>query len=507
MTINNIKTTTGQQFFHVELYGKKVNKNSAINTSKRKSKRGRPTSKDISRALNANKRNRLADKVSKQRTVRGIINEAERSHGYCDHVLAPQPPLLIFGIDLPKLEEKIDKIYSSAKNLVAKKDGDLATRKIREDQKLLLAGVASNPRLSADYFSNPSTKKMVDLWILDCLEFLKNEYGDRLQTAVVHLDENHPHIHFYCLPEVYEATIDGHTVSLVRGIDTIHDGKRAEKQVEMQAKMLKGKDKILLKQNAYKSAMQKVQDRYYDAVSSSHGHQRLGPGRKRFGSRAEYFEWLNDQESYENTLFVQKAKDHVRSMTVEKLKSELSSRRKELKMASENLVTANTRLRNFNKKAEALKKEKVNKINQHLSNYRKERKSEIELEIEDELREENLHELKELSYSINNNVFIFSETKRVLHLQNKHIDELEKENVDLMMKDRRKGVELSNTRKELNVEKQKNKDLNLRFSRLEKTYNALVDKFNFLYESGKDYFDKKYGKLQKFLKKVSDLSI
>ncbi|WBA79838.1 plasmid recombination protein [Endozoicomonas sp. GU-1] len=507
MTITNKKITTGQQFFHVELYGKKENRNAAINRNKRQSKRGRPNSKNINRALNDHKRNRLADKASSQRTIKGIINEAERSPGYCDHVIAPQPPVLLYGMELPRLEEKLEKIYASAKTLVVKKGGDLATRKIRTDQKILLAGVASNPRLSVDYISDSSTKKMVDLWLSDCLDFLKKEYGDRLQTAIVHLDENHPHIHFYCLPEVYEATVDGELVPLIRGVDSIHDGKRAEKEVEAQANLLKGKDKIMVKQNAYKAAMEKLQDRYFASVSSYHGHQRLGPGRKRFNNRVEYFDWLNGQQSLENAAFKQRKADLDRFVDRNKLGSEILSKKSELESINAEINQEKKRIPVIKSKVDDFKSMKVKEINEELIKYRYEIKGEIEKSLEDEIREEKLSEIKELSGVIENKHFIFGEVKRVVKLQEEQILCLEKSNNDLRYSERMKGVELAKTRNELASEISLHNDLKKRFSKLERTYDSLVEKFNFLYKHGREFFDKSHGRLKSFIKKVSEITL
>ena len=82
------------------------------------------------------------------------------------------------------------------------------------------------------------------------MKFIASEYGDQLHTAVLHLDESHPHVHFYVIPR--------------------ETGKKLEA----------------------KKAMQSYQDDYFSQVSVQCGHTRLGPRRQRL-TRAE---WKGQQE-------------------------------------------------------------------------------------------------------------------------------------------------------------------------------------------------------------------
>lgn len=63
--------------------------------------------------------------------------------------------------------------------------------KMRKDGNVALVGVASLPREMEDDF--PEFAEAT-------LKFLKEKYGDRLKSVVVHDDEEHPHLHFTVIP-------------------------------------------------------------------------------------------------------------------------------------------------------------------------------------------------------------------------------------------------------------------------------------------------------------------
>ena len=173
MSEEEYKKTTGQQFLHTDTFAKKPSRNSSIQKNKIKQKRGRKSVKDKIKLANHDKKERLANTVSRQRKIKDILNEVMREKGYCSHVEKPEVPDVIYGIDIPALELKVEDIYNNAKNLVTLKNGNLASRKVRTDQHVLLAGVASHPMRSQDYKNDPETKEMVDLWLEDAVIYLK----------------------------------------------------------------------------------------------------------------------------------------------------------------------------------------------------------------------------------------------------------------------------------------------------------------------------------------------
>ena len=320
------KKTTGVQFFHIETYAKKQSKNSTSKKGFSKVNK-RQSNSTIVKQLNQAKRERFASKVSSQRNLTGIINEANREIGYCDHVEFPLEPILCFGHELGVLKKKVDSLYSHCKTTYVSKDGVLSARKIRSDQHLLLAGVASHPRLAEDYFKNQHVKQMVNVWVDDVISFLKVEYGDSLQSVVLHLDEGHPHVHFYCLPSVEPCEIKTEKVNIVSPIGTIHKGIRAREEAKLMAQVsnITGKEKTKHLQNAFTIEMKSLQDRYFEAVSYKSGHSKYGPKRLRFDTRDEYFDFLKSQKEKEDSRFFERKKRQDELYELKSISEDVSS--------------------------------------------------------------------------------------------------------------------------------------------------------------------------------------
>ena len=143
---------------------------------------------------------------------------------------------------LPLAEEWADQA-KDARGYKVKKDGNVA-----------LVGVASLPREMEDDF--PEFAEVT-------LKFLKEKYGDRLKSVVVHDDEPHPHLHFTVIPRKGER------------FDDIHEGLKAKNEAKKNNQ--KGKAQNL----AYVGAMQKLQDEFHNKVGIKTGLTRIGPGRRR----------------------------------------------------------------------------------------------------------------------------------------------------------------------------------------------------------------------------------
>ena len=166
-----------------------------------------------------------------------------------------QAPTILKG-NLEELQVRLQHDVAHYKKL--SKDGKL--KKIRDDANIMLAGVFSYPDATAKR-GDPGLEKWLDL----SMKFIASEYGDQLHTAVLHLDESHPHVHFYVIPRDYEMA-------------AACRGDRASKET---GKKLEAK-----------KAMQSYQDDYFSQVSVQCGHTRLGPRRQRL-TRAE---WKGQQE-------------------------------------------------------------------------------------------------------------------------------------------------------------------------------------------------------------------
>ena len=98
--------------------------------------------------------------------------------------------------------------------------------------------------------------------------------GSTLRSVIEHKDEDHPHLHFYCIPEQGKQ------------FSSIHKGIEARTKARQQK--LSGKQQKL----AYCEAMREWQDKFSHDVGQPHGLTRIGPGRRRL-TRAE---WKKEQQ-------------------------------------------------------------------------------------------------------------------------------------------------------------------------------------------------------------------
>jgi chemotaxis protein histidine kinase CheA len=208
---------------------------------------------------------RLAGKKKKDgNTVSRILAEARREEGSCSHIENPQPHELVWGMTLDEVEARVDEWASQAK--------DARGHAIRKDALCMVGGVVSLPR-----------EQMEEDWEdfkTRAVKWLQNEYGNALLCVIAHLDEAHPHLHFYAVAK------DG------QRFDSIHEGYRAQNGLtgERGNRELSKNEKADIRARgkfAYAAAMRKWQDRLQEDVGKYYGLARIGPRRRRI-SRAEY---------------------------------------------------------------------------------------------------------------------------------------------------------------------------------------------------------------------------
>jgi Plasmid recombination enzyme len=189
------------------------------------------------------------DKVAttkKKWSARDIFSEQWRLEGDCNHVQDPRKPGLLYGVPPMEILPIIDEW--------AEQTQDAQGRKLRKDGHCVLVGVVSLPRAMEDQFPE---------FAESTLDWLKEKYGDRLKSVVVHNDESHPHLHFSVVPNIGEK------------FDNIHDGFKARNEAKKNNK--KAGDQNL----AFIEAMRAYQDDFSKKVAMSHGLTRIGPGRRR----------------------------------------------------------------------------------------------------------------------------------------------------------------------------------------------------------------------------------
>ena len=192
-----------------------------------------------------------------RKTVGDILAEALRDAGHVSHLIAEgyttSPPTFLHG-DEAALRSIPDKIQQQldAYNATSGK------AKTRKDMHTLLAGVDSFPREVMD--ADPDR---YDRWKQVELERLKRLHGSRLVAVVEHLDEAHPHLHYYVL-----APADEPDAKMMVA------GHRACKDAGIRPTTKEGRP-------VYAAAMRAWQDDYYREVGHPLGLERFGPQRLR----------------------------------------------------------------------------------------------------------------------------------------------------------------------------------------------------------------------------------
>ena len=213
------------QFVHVESYSRSTPKT----TQHKNAKSGKASSK------------------AGGHCVKYIVDEATREKDSIPHVDNPLPPILHYGKPLDQLEATCEAWANTMT--------DSRGHKLRKDALCLAAGIVSAPHdIAADDWEKFRS---------DSIDWLKEKYGDALESVIEHTDESHPHLHFYVVPKPGQR------------FESIHQGRAA-------AAMEKGQGGKKGEQNqAYKAAMREFQDEFFDRVGIQHGFTRIGPGKRR----------------------------------------------------------------------------------------------------------------------------------------------------------------------------------------------------------------------------------
>lgn len=218
-------------------------------------------------------------------TAKTISGEADRDKAYTKHIPQDQvrEPTVIYGVSAGEAAK------------LAESRG--AENKVRKDGHILLAGV----------ISVPSDFQRWDEYKQDCVKHLRDSYGDRLKGVVEHTDEEHPHIHFYCVPEKGER------------FDVLHDGERARNLARAERQPTGTQNEV------YKQAMKDFQVDFYEKVSKRYGLSKDGPKRER-KPRAVY---LAERDAAKYTdIAVDKCKDMLKSAQ-EQSQTELKAAQKQ----------------------------------------------------------------------------------------------------------------------------------------------------------------------------------
>lgn len=204
-------------------------------------------------------------KTDKKFSVKEILEEAARKPGACPHVPNPQPPDLIYGMDIEALEKLHDSMCDNMKE--TNKKG--ITRGIRKDQQTLGTVILSFPALQKN--EDPAQyEKDFERWKKLSIIWLKEKYGDELKTIIQHTDESNPHLHAYLIPDDLKA-------------DKYNIGRCAKKEflLSPEATGMDKKEANKLGDRRYREVWREWQDSYFDKVSVACGLTRIGSHSRR----------------------------------------------------------------------------------------------------------------------------------------------------------------------------------------------------------------------------------
>ncbi|MQB04240.1 hypothetical protein DXT91_08805 [Agrobacterium tumefaciens] len=210
----------------------------------------------------------------KGRNTSFIFGEARRDPAACLHVEAPRPPVVVYGVDIDRVEAMHDAAAADART--TPKGGK--ERRVRQDQHTLMTVVASHPLTMEEVAADPAKRAEAERWEAMTVDWLRGLYGEGLVSVVRHEDESRWHVHAYILPRDREMKAAGLHPGLVAKAEIMAAGPRDDED-----------PKALNKRgdNAYKAAMRGWQDAYFDTVAVRCGLARIGPGLRRL-SRQEW---------------------------------------------------------------------------------------------------------------------------------------------------------------------------------------------------------------------------
>lgn len=212
-----------------------------------------------------------------------VLDEAERLEHAATHVEAPQRPR-VKGWSIERVRAEHDRLAGEARTTTSAG----RTRKIRQDQHTLHTEVASHP-YSPDDLADQRKRREYEAWRNDTIRWWRQRLGDNLVSVVEHRDEQHLHLHALALPR------DDPEMRAKR----LHPGYAAQEQARGAARQRGADGKVVRKEgdNAYRAAMRRYQDDYWEKVGRRHGLARIGPGRRRLSREA----WRVEQQQVQRT--------------------------------------------------------------------------------------------------------------------------------------------------------------------------------------------------------------
>lgn len=211
-----------------------------------------------------------------------VLGEMGRTKGDEPHIVGPRQAHLLYGRPPSDIAAQIRGELELAR--------DCRGRRINPQTTVLLAGIASFPATTDEVRANPALRESFRTWCGLVLKFLTAEFGGRLDTVVLHLDENQPHVHFACAARLLMGE---------RSASGIHPGVAA-RPTEIAARAKSGRDWKGQK-FSFAAGNRAFLDRYFMQVSAPVGHARFG-GRVASLGRKEWQKQRKQREALKHAL-------------------------------------------------------------------------------------------------------------------------------------------------------------------------------------------------------------
>lgn len=220
---------------------------------------------------------------SNNRSSTDVLLENSRSPGNHPHVSEAELPNLIHGRDPADVIDLIDQRIEQAKTKLRG-----TGKRIQSNTHCLNGAVYSHPiRTKQLKIADEDTQKEYLKWRKLACEFAVKDaekQGMEVVSIVEHMDEKYPHIHVLSIPKLSSDNLRMDAKHCHVGHQA---GAIAYEQAFQQAKA-KGLDAKKCRKSAtnaqtsaFKDAMRKWQDDYYQQVGIKCGLSRLGPARSR----------------------------------------------------------------------------------------------------------------------------------------------------------------------------------------------------------------------------------
>jgi len=225
-------------------------------------------------------------KRTKVGTIYSIAKEAERTPGYCGHVTSPKEPVLLYGVPFSEVV-KLAEQY-------AENTFDSCGRAVRKNGLCAIFGVVSAPP--------DMTEKVWTAYKKTSIQYLKNTWGkDILKSVIEHRDEFYEpdeehgikpgtlnrHLHFAAVPPVGVNFAEIHPgIKAKRATDKAYGVTKIPEGMDEKSFEIFKKEGRQAGDRAYRNAMRKIQDDFFNHVSNPYGLLRYGPKRLRL-SREE----------------------------------------------------------------------------------------------------------------------------------------------------------------------------------------------------------------------------